>query len=219
MSDSESREMYLKSIFELKVGEEPVAVSSIAQRLGVSSVSATEMMKRLEQNGLVIHTPYKGYDLSAEGRKRALVVVRKQRLWERFLVDHLGIAWEQLYDFSCSLEHATHSQVTEALANFLDHPTHCPHGNPIPGPDGEYAENTYRPLSEIDLDQQVRIERVVQPESALCDYLAARGLTPGATLVTIEQAPYNGPLTVDLNGQQIALGREIAARIFVSDAQ
>ena len=218
MSTSESREMYLKSILELEVDQEPVAVSQVAQRLGVSAVSATEMMKRLEENGLVSHTPYKGYALSPKGRQRALAVVRKQRLWERFLADHLGLPWEQLYDFSCSLEHATDAKVSEALAAFLDHPTHCPHGNPIPGPDGAYAEDPAQPLSALPLDTTTRIQRIAKPERTLCEYLADHGLLPGVQLTTIEQAPYSGPLTVQIEDRQIALGREIAARILVSPA-
>ncbi len=215
MGDSESREMYLKSIFELEDGGEPVPVSLVAKRLGFSSVSATEMMKRLESNSLVVHSPYKGYALSAKGRKRAASVVRRQRLWGRFLGDHLGIPWAEIYDFACSLEHATNSKVTEALAEFLGHPEKCPHGNTIPEADGHCEADEGEALSEAGLGKRVRIERIAQPETALCDYLAERKLLPGAILSTIEQAPFNGPLTVAMEGKEIALGREMAARIFV----
>ncbi|MCJ7714989.1 MAG: metal-dependent transcriptional regulator [Anaerolineales bacterium] len=136
MPVSESKEMYLKSIFELAEGEEPVAVSLLAKRVGVSPVSAAEMVKRLEESKLIVHTLYKGVALTDTGLQRALIVVRRQRLWGRFLADHLKITWSQIYDISCRLEHATDETVTEALAEFLGNPTTCPHGHPIPDANG-----------------------------------------------------------------------------------
>jgi DtxR family transcriptional regulator, Mn-dependent transcriptional regulator len=216
MSQSESREMYLKSIYELKNAEEPVAISSIALRMGVSTVSASEMIKHLAEQGFVDHQPYKGVSLTEAGCKRAVNVVRRQRLWARFLADHLGIPWERIYDFACRLEHATDDTVTEAMAEFLDHPRYCPHGNPIPTSDGSVEEIPTISLTEIEPGQQVEIRQIDQPETALCVYLADRGLLPGTQLTYIEQAPYNGPLTVKVDDKEIAVGREIALRVLVS---
>ena len=215
MPSSESREMYLKSIYELSTDGELVAVSLIAKRIGVSAVSATEMIKRLEEHGLINHTPYKGVALTKEGKQRALIVVRRQRLWGRFLADHLMIPWAQVYDISCRLEHATDSAVTEALAVFLKHPKICPHGHPIPEADGSVEETPAYPLNEINCEVEVKIIRINQPELALCEYLEERRLLPGATLKIVDEAPYNGPFTVNLDGKEIALGREISARVLV----
>ena len=104
---SESIEMYLKSISELEISESPVSISRLAERLGLSSPSAIEMVKRLVEQDLVIHTPYKGVDLTDKGRKRAYVIVRRHRLWERFLTDTLVLPWERVHDYACRLEHAT----------------------------------------------------------------------------------------------------------------
>jgi DtxR family Mn-dependent transcriptional regulator len=216
MIQSESREMYLKSIYELEQDGEQVPVSSVADRLGVTTVSASEMIKRLAEQGLVIHEPYKGVSLTETGCKRALNVVRRQRLWGRFLEDQLNIPWEMVYDFACRLEHATDETVTEALAEFLGHPQTCPHGHPIPDTDGTVRQIPAVPLIEIDLEQEVEILRIDRPEVALCMYLADRELRPGVKLKIIERAPYNGPLTIRVGEQEIALGREIAARIFVT---
>lgn len=216
MADSESREMYLKTIYELEEGDEPVAVSSVAARLGVSAVSANEMVKRLAEGGLVIHTPYKGVELTEQGHLRALSVVRRQRLWGRFLADQLGIKWEYVYDFACRLEHATDDAVTEALAAFLGYPETCPHGNPIPGPDGSIDEVPTLPLNEMAIGQSGVIARIDRPETALCVYLAERDVLPGVALTVEDEAPYNGPLTVCIDGKEIAVGREIAARIFMT---
>ena len=115
MPESESREMYLKSIYELASGDELVPVSLLAKRMGISPVSAAEMVKRLEDHQLITHTPYKGVSLTETGLQRALIVVRRQRLWGRFLADHLDIPWSQVYDVSCRLEHTTDALVADSL--------------------------------------------------------------------------------------------------------
>jgi DtxR family Mn-dependent transcriptional regulator len=215
MPDSESSEMYLKSIYELSNGENLVPVSLLAKRLGVSPVSATEMVKRLEKQDLITHTPYKGVRLTEQGLIRALIVVRRQRLWGRFLTDHLKIPWSQVYDLSCRLEHATDATTTEALADFLGHPNYCPHGHSIPDSNGQMEDREAFPLNEISCEVQVEVMWIEQPELTLCEYLEERDIFPGTILKIIDEAPYNGPYTVALNGKEIALGREISARIFV----
>src|SRR5512147_1461619 len=123
---SESTEMYLKAMAEL--GDRDVAIARLAERLNVTHVSANEMMRRLGELGLVTHMPYKGVTLTKKGREAASSVMRRQRLWEVFLYDHLKIEWASIYELACSLEHATAPEVTEALAEFLGNPTNCPRG-------------------------------------------------------------------------------------------
>src|SRR5690606_25434297 len=124
---SESTEMYLKAMSEL--GDRDVAIARVAERLNVTNVSANEMMRRLGEQGLVTHTPYKGVTLTKQGREVAANVIRRQRLWEVVLYEHLNIEWAKVYELACSLEHATAPEVTEALAEFLEHPETCPRGN------------------------------------------------------------------------------------------
>ena len=190
MPDSESREMYLKSIYELTTSEELVPVSLLAKRMGISPVSAAEMVKRLEEHNLITHTPYKGVALTDSGLQRALIVVRRQRLWGRFLADHLLIPWSKVYDLSCRLEHATDAEVTEALADFLGNPTICPHGHPIPDREGRIEIPPATPLSASEFDQEVVIVRIDQPELILCEHLEERGLLPGTSLKIIDEAPF-----------------------------
>src|SRR5512141_2181573 len=144
---SASTEMYLKAMAELGA-DDVVAVGRLAGRLGVTNVSANEMMRRLTDQGLVSHTPYKGVALTEEGRAAACSVLRRQRLWECFLYQHLHIEWAKLYELACSLEHATAPEVTEALAVFLGDPKTCPRGNPIPAADGTFTPLDGIPLSE-----------------------------------------------------------------------
>lgn len=215
MAESESTEMYLKTILELGDGSEPVAISQIAERLGVSAVSANEMIKRLIDREMVDHTPYKGVKLTDLGRRRGMNVLRRHRLWERFLVEHLGITWEQSHDLACQLEHATAEEVTEGLAAFLGNPGTCPHGNPIPAADGTLEEAPIVPLSEMEVGAGGCIARIYREETPLLDYLAERGILPGLPVRVEDIAPYNGPLTVRVGDNIAVLGREIAARILV----
>jgi DtxR family Mn-dependent transcriptional regulator len=212
----ESIEMYLKSVLELEGTESPVAISRLAQRLGVSPPSAIEMVKRMAEQNLVTHTPYKGAELTDKGRKRALVIVRRHRLWERFLTDKLGLPWEDVHDYACRLEHTTASEVTEALAEFLDHPATCPHGNPIPDASGQVATCHTIPLNEMEIGQHATLVNIAYEEKILLDYLAKREILPGAQLILEDIAPYQGPFMIQINDRTEALGREIASRIYVS---
>jgi DtxR family Mn-dependent transcriptional regulator len=216
MPTTESAEMYLKTIYELEADDEPVAISQVAERLGISSVSANEMVKRLVERDLLVHMPYKGVNLTDEGRRRALNVVRHHRLWERFMVDQLGLAWEDVHDAACRLEHATTDEVAEALADFLGQPTTCPHGNPIPSPDGVLAESCGTPLSELDLSEGGVVECVRHESAILLHYLAERGVKPGEPILVEDIAPFNGPLTVRIGQARHVLGREVAVHVLIA---
>jgi len=215
---NETVEMYLKSIAELEQISTPVPISLLAQRLGVSSPSVLEMVKRLAEQELVTHTPYKGVTLTHKGRTRAMIVLRRHRLWERFLVDSLHLPWEAVHDYACQLEHATAPAVADALARFLEHPTACPHGNPIPTPEGKVSVLEAVPLITMQVGQSARLVKVSYEEAVLLEYLVRRGFTPGATLTLEDVAPYQGPLLVRVDGfdHPAALGREIASRVFVT---
>ena len=215
MPESESREMYLKSIYELADGEELVPVSLLAKRMGISPVSAAEMLKRLEEHKLITHKPYKGVSLTKAGLQRALTVVRRQRLWGRFLADHLKIRWSHVYDLSCRLEHAADTEVTEALADFLGNPTICPHGHPIPDAEGKVTDQPTIPLNEVNFEVEVEVMRIDQPELTLCEHLEEKGIFPGIKLTMIDEAPFNGPYTLLIEGQEITLGREVSSRVMV----
>ena len=213
---NESTEMYLKTISELAEKEEaPVPISALAERMGVSNVSATEMVHRLGEQGLLQHEPYKGVSLSIMGKQRATAIIRTHHMWECFLAGKLQLPWEQVHDFACRLEHATDTAVTEALAAYLDQPQRCPHGNPTPDEDGRIAILFDVPLTHLKPGQRGSISRISPESTILLEYLAARRMKPGQAISFDEVAPFNGPLIVTCAGETHALGREIAAHIFV----
>lgn len=212
---SESAEMYLKGMVELS-DHETVAVGRLAERLNVTSVSANEMVRRLGEQGLVKHMPYKGVSLTKKGRGIAYDVMRRQRLWECFLYDHLKLEWARLYEFACSLEHATAPEVTEALSAFLGEPRVCPHGNPIPAADGSFSPLNGRPLSAVTVGETVQVLAVSAIATDVLRYLHERGLEPGRKVTVVEAAPIDGPLTLRVKDRDIALGLSLAEFVIVS---
>ena len=214
----ESTEMYLKTIAELANEGEPVPVTSVADRLGISTVSASEMIHRLEARNFVRHQPYKGVYLTDVGRREANGVIRRQRLWECFLNTELGIPWEGVHDLACRLEHATDPIVTEALADFLRHPATCPHGNPIPTADGEMPSLEGIPLVELKPGERGVILRIHPVSKELVKHLDERGFSPGRKIKVTEIAPFNGPQSIEVGNQIHVLGREVAAHVMVQQS-
>lgn len=211
---TESTEMYLKAMAELGVAD-VVAVGRLAGRLGVTNVSANEMVHRLTESGLLLHTPYKGVSLTEDGRAAACSVLRRQRLWECFLYEHLKIEWAKLYELACSLEHATAPEVTEALAAFLGDPKFCPRGNPIPAADGSLPSLNGILLREAPIGATVRVLAVNATEMDVLKYLQERHILPGHDLTIVEAAPMNGPLLVNVDGKDAALGLLLAEFVIV----
>jgi len=210
---SESTEMYLKAMSEL--GDRDVAIARLAERLSVTNVSANEMMRRLGDQGLVTHTPYKGVTLTKKGREAASNVIRRQRLWECFLYDHLKIEWSKVYELACSLEHATAPEVTEALAGFLNHPQTCPRGNPIPDENGVFTPLKGKLLSEVEVGETVTVLAVNATSTEVLKYLQERNILPGQAVKLMEAAPLQGPLTLLVNGREAALGLTLAKFVIV----
>lgn len=214
-SFNESAEMYLKTVSELAVGGDPVPISALAGRLGVSPVSATEMIHRLEDNGLVYHRPYKGIVLTPNGAKQAFEVIRSHRLWERFLADTLGLPWHEVHAFACRLEHATDNSVTDALDTFLGYPATCPHGNPIPDLNGSVREAAAVPLTGLRPGESAEIVRIHPESNALLAYLSEMGLITGRSITLRDVVPFGGPLVLQVEDDLRYLGQEAAAKIFI----
>jgi len=212
---SDSIQEYLEIIYKLEQETSPVTTSALAKQLGVSAASVSEMMAKLAEQGLVTREPYKGVVLTADGRSQALALIRRHRLWERFLTDVLDLSWDQVHEEACRLEHATSPLVEERLAQFLGEPETCPHGHPMPTVEGEMAVGAGRPLTELTVGQRATILRVPERDPTLLQYLDTLGLKPGVTLRVEAVAPFQGPLTVQVGEARHVLGRELASKIIV----
>lgn len=209
-------EEYLEVIGALEERESPVSTSSIAQSMGLSLSSVSEMLRRLAKKGMVAYTPYGGASLTEEGRRRFLRLTRRHRLWEVFLNRHLGIGWEDVYQHACSLEHSTTDLVTEKLSEFLGNPEFCPHGSPIPGSNLQHPGNAGITMANLEVGKSARMLSVLNESNPeFLHYLTGLGLIPGTTVKILEKASYDGTLTIDINNSSKAIGREAASLIMV----
>jgi DtxR family Mn-dependent transcriptional regulator len=209
----ERMEMYLKGVLTVVETAPPATVSKVAEFMGVSAPSASEMLRRLEQQGFVRGAD-DGFALTPSGLAKATKVVRRLRLAERLLTDILKLELPKVYDEACKMEHVISDEVEARLAAVLGHPPTCPHGLPIPG-EGD-TPRVARGLLEAPLGQPLRVASVPEEDAEMLVYLAEQGLVPGAAIVVEEIAPFNGPVTVTVEGVRRAISREVAARVQVS---
>lgn len=205
-------EEYLESIYKLSE-RGLVRPTQLAESMGVSGPTVTATLHRLEAHGFVTRTG-RSVELTDDGRARALDIVRRHRLAERFLVDALGMKWDEAHEDACLLEHALSPRVLAALETFLENPDVCPHGHPIPGPDGSVRTVTGVLLSNAEPGCTVRVLRVSEDDELL-GYIGELGLKPGAVVEVIEAAPFDGPLTVTISGATTAISREVGRRVTV----
>ena len=202
---------YAKAIWSLaQRSKAPVPTSAIAERLGVSPASASAMTGRLESLGLVTREPYHGVELTPAGERVALEVVRHHRLLELYLAEALGMSWDQVHQEAEVLEHAISPELSERIAEKLGNPTHDPHGDPIPGPDGEIEESPSRSLAELEAGERGVFARVSDSNPEMLRYLSERGIERGAELELVGREPFGGPLTVSAAGRRHALGEGLA---------
>lgn len=209
-------EEYLEAIYKMSLEDGPVIAARLAERMNVSPPTVADMLKRLVENGLVSVNKRHGVTLTKRGKETAESLVRRHRLWERFLTDVLGLDWDAVHEEACKLEHAMSPQVEERLAKILGNPETCPHGHPIPGTKAaKRREREAKPLSKLSVGEEGVIERVAEEEPKLLQYLASLGLLPDARIRIKEIAPFRGPMLVQVHGAQYALGQEVASKIMV----
>ncbi|MDQ6766602.1 MAG: metal-dependent transcriptional regulator [Candidatus Eremiobacteraeota bacterium] len=209
-------EMYLKSIVRLYDGEEPVSTSAIAQELAISPASVSSMLKKLDADGYVVHEGRHGVIPTAEGGRIGTVTLRRQRLAERLLVDHLGLSWEVAGIEACRLEHAISPAVEAQLAKFLDDPQTCPHGHPIPHADGTLWHHPDAvDLIDLPLDVRALVLEVKHDIPELLKFLGEIELRPGAHIVIRHREPAAGLLTVDVDGREHTISAQLAGDILV----
>lgn len=211
-------EDYLKVIYKLQSSDQKVTTSAIAERLNVSPASVTNMIKQLDQMRLLAHIPYRGVELTTLGEKVALEVIRHHRLLELYLTEVLGFPWDKVDAEAETLEHFISEELEERLASALGHPTHDPHGDPIPTKDGVIDESRHDALADLETGQSAVIRRVSDRDPEVLRYLLSLGLVPNATVEVLSKAPFGGPITVRIGGEQHAIGRELAADIRVMPA-
>jgi DtxR family transcriptional regulator, Mn-dependent transcriptional regulator len=211
IAHSAAIEDYAKAIYALEVREgEAVSTNALAERLGVTPASASGMVKRLGELGLVEHQPYRGVSLTDGGRRVALEVMRHHRLLELYLVESLGLPWDRVHDEAEVLEHVLSDELEALIAAKLGNPTRDPHGDPIPTDELTIEERPTLALQSLDAGARGAFTRISDFDPDMLRFLADRGIAPGDELEVIEKQPFDGPLFVRFGDHVHVLGGALA---------
>ena len=215
-------EDYLKAIYDLELEGAPASTNDIADRLAISPASVSGMVRRLADQRLVTHEPYRGVRLTDDGRRAALRTLRRHRILECYLTEVLGYPWDRVHAEAERLEHAASEELVERMATALGDPVQDPHGAPIPTREGLVEEASLRTLAEAAEGEQVRVRRVQDKDAARLRYLAELGIRPGSVIRVVGRAPFEGPITVQVEeGRDVAahaVGVGLAAQVYIESA-
>src|SRR5437588_1126191 len=203
-------EDYVKAIYTLDAGEGSVTTTALAERLDVRPASVSGMLTKLTALGLVEREPYHGVRLTEHGTRVALEVVRHHRLVELFLVESLGMTWDEVHAEAEVLEHALSEELEELIAAKLGDPTVDPHGDPIPSRELKLAEIPAPTLEELEPGEAATFVRISDAEPEMLRFLGERGIVPGARLKLVERQPFDGPLFVRVGRNVHVLGATLA---------
>lgn len=209
-------EDYLKTIYLLEQIESPVSTSRIAEARQVRPASATNMVKRLYDRDLVHYRKHYGVTLTEEGQVIALEMLRHHRLLELYLTQELGFGWDEVHEEADALEHVISEKLEERIAALLDHPQFDPHGTPIPARDGTMIEVDCQPLTQLAQGDSGIVSRIDDDtNSELLRYLEQLGLMPGTDIQVTKVAPFDGPITAQVNNEQIVVGHKAADNVYI----
>jgi DtxR family Mn-dependent transcriptional regulator len=213
-------EDYAKAIYALqrRNGGQPVNTNALAERLGVTPASASGMLRKLAEHGLVTHVPYHGVALTDEGRKVALEVVRHHRLLELFLAEQLDVPWDRVHEEAEVLEHVLSEDLEARIAAKLGHPTHDPHGDPIPTAELRIDEGDTVALDALAPGDSGRLTRVSDGDPEMLRYLTDIGIALGDDIRVVERQPFDGPITVEVGGSRHVLGGRLLQALRVERA-
>jgi DtxR family Mn-dependent transcriptional regulator len=213
---SEAIQNYAKAIYALEQrGGGAVTNNALAERLQVTPASASSMVKKLDELGLVRHVPYKGMKLTPSGRRVALEVLRHHRLLELYLAESLGLPWDRVHDEAEVLEHVLSEELEALIAAKLGNPTRDPHGDPIPNAELEIEEGKTECLAALEPGARGVFVRVSDSDPSMLRYLAELGITPGERFEIVDRQPFGGPLFARFNRRVHVLGGDLAAAMRV----
>src|SRR5262245_21148812 len=216
MQLSDAIQDYLREVFKLEHAGRRATTTSVAEAMGVSPASASAMLKRLDALGLVDLVPYRGVELTESGRRVALEVIRHHRLLEMYLAETLGMALDEVHAEADRLEHSLSDELERRIDAALGHPTHDPHGHPIPDANLELGPHSRRTLLELQAGERATVAHVPDDDGELLRYLSSLELVPGREVQLTAFAPFDGPVTLRSQSGEHALSRELAAAIGVS---
>lgn len=216
MEPSAAMREYLAEIFRLQEDSPTVSTTSLADRLEVSPPAIPRMLKRLQSVGYVKHVPYQGVELTQRGREEALREIRRHRILEVFLVNVMGFTWDEAHEHADGLGGGLNDKLTERMAEMTGYPQRCPHGEPIPDPDGTLPEVNDVCIVNLGVGYEGTVSRVRTHEPEKLQYIASLGLIPGTRFEIMGRAPFNGPMRLRIGRDEVVIGYELMKSLWVS---
>ena len=212
-----SAEDYLKAVYEIERRGTAASTNDLAQELRVAPASVSGMVRRLAEQGLLSHEPYRGARLTAAGRVAALRTIRRHRVIESYLVRALGYPWDRVHEEAERLEHAASDELVDRMAEAAGEPVVDPHGAPIPSRDGAMDERRRASLAELEVGGRGTVSRVRDEDGSLLRHLGELGIRPGAVVAVVERAPFEGPIRLEVDGVERTVGRPVAAAVLIEE--
>lgn len=212
-----AEENYIKSIYHLQQVAGEVNTNALAAQLNTRAASVTDMLKKLQAKSLLNYNPYKSFKLNKEGNKAALMIIRRHRLWETFLVEKLNFSWEEVHEVAEELEHVRSKKLIDKLDAFLGNPKFDPHGDPIPDANGKTDAINQLPLSELPVNKQAIITSVINQSSELLSFLSSCNITIGTTLQVKRKLLFDNSIEIKYkNKPSINISEQVANAIQVN---
>lgn len=210
-----SEENYIKAIFHLQEEGGTVSTNALAERLSTKAASVTDMMKKLSAKKLLHYKPYYGFTLSTEGRKVALFIIRRHRLWEYFLSQKLGFAWEEVHPLAEELEHVSSKTLIDRLDAFLGFPTYDPHGDPIPDSKGKVAQRQNLSLLQLPKNTPGVVCHVTNQSAEMLELLKHKDIGIGTRVEVKKLFPFDHSIELKVKRHTITISEQLAKNIFV----
>ena len=213
--NSQSEEDYLKAVYHLQKESKSVSTNAIASYLDMKPSSVSDMLKKLADKKYINYLKYKGTSLTNKGKKIALKIIRKHRLWETFLVDKLGFGWAQVHSIAEQLEHIHSEELIDKLDEFLNFPKYDPHGDPIPAKDGNIEKLNQKLLIELSKKEKGIITGVKKGTPSLLNYLDQQKIKLGDTIEVIEIIEFDASYSIKINQRKIILSEKISKNLLL----
>jgi DtxR family transcriptional regulator, Mn-dependent transcriptional regulator len=211
-----TEENYLKAIYHLSDGgSKAVLTNALAEAMSTKAASVTDMIKKLSAKEVIIYEKYYGVNVTAKGKSEALMVIRKHRLWETFLVDKLGFAWDEVHEVAEQLEHINSPRLIEKLDEFLGYPKVDPHGDPIPDNKGKLKVQPLVPIDQLPVGFQGKVAAVKDSDSNLLKYLDKIGARPGIKIKILGKEDYDESMEVLIDDHRVFISKAVSQNILV----
>lgn len=214
---SYTEENYLKSLLKIafESGTNEAGTNELASHLAVKPATVNDMLKKLKEKELVDYKKYGKIRLTNKGKKIALEIIRKHRLWETFLYQKLAFSWDEIHEIAEQLEHVQSAKLVDKLDKFLDYPDFDPHGDPIPNKEGEIKVQHKKTLSEIQVGKSCKMLAVKDNSSPFLQYVVKVGLGINNKITVLSIQDYDSMMVIEVNGQQSSVSQKFAENIFV----